>query len=306
MTIPRTSDQKGRGVSRPSFQFYHGDWRSNAKLRRCTPEERGIWMDVMCLFADGDEFGLLRWPLVDLAQAAGCKVTVLNALRAKGVLKGSEGDVKAYNYTPRHAGRDGEPVVLIPAQVGPIWYSSRMVRDDYLRTHRGEGSRFAAPPKPPPTRREGVREGEQPKAAPSQREGYGPSSSSSSSSSESQKKKEQARSAGRGTRLSVNSLPESWAAQCKAERPDLNPEATFKIFRDHWIALPGAKGVKLDWEATWRNWIRREASPRKSNGGSGSDANEPPKSCALCHGSLAAGHTKRREGLVCNTCEATR
>lgn len=30
-------------------------------------------------------------------------------------------------------------------------------------------------------------------------------------------------------------------------------------FRDYWIAQPGQKGVKLDWNGTWRNWIRRAA-----------------------------------------------
>lgn len=28
-------------------------------------------------------------------------------------------------------------------------------------------------------------------------------------------------------------------------------------FLDYWRAAPGSKGVKLDWPATWRNWIRR-------------------------------------------------
>lgn len=28
-------------------------------------------------------------------------------------------------------------------------------------------------------------------------------------------------------------------------------------FRDHWAAQPGQKGVKLDWDATWRNWLRK-------------------------------------------------
>lgn len=28
-------------------------------------------------------------------------------------------------------------------------------------------------------------------------------------------------------------------------------------FRDYWVAQPGQKGVKLDWPATWRNWVRR-------------------------------------------------
>lgn len=28
-------------------------------------------------------------------------------------------------------------------------------------------------------------------------------------------------------------------------------------FRDYWLAKPGAGGVKLDWQATWRNWVRK-------------------------------------------------
>lgn len=30
-------------------------------------------------------------------------------------------------------------------------------------------------------------------------------------------------------------------------------------FRDYWIGAAGAKGVKLDWPATWRNWARQAA-----------------------------------------------
>jgi uncharacterized protein YdaU (DUF1376 family) len=40
-------------------------------------------------------------------------------------------------------------------------------------------------------------------------------------------------------------------------RKELEDEAD--RFRDYWIAQPGAKGIKLDWPATWRNWIRRAA-----------------------------------------------
>lgn len=38
-------------------------------------------------------------------------------------------------------------------------------------------------------------------------------------------------------------------------------------FRDYWHAQPGQRGVKLDWEATWRNWIRREGKARANGGG---------------------------------------
>jgi len=29
-------------------------------------------------------------------------------------------------------------------------------------------------------------------------------------------------------------------------------------FRDYWLAKSGADACKADWEATWRNWVRRE------------------------------------------------
>jgi len=40
-------------------------------------------------------------------------------------------------------------------------------------------------------------------------------------------------------------------------------------FHDYWIAKPGAAGRKLDWSATWRTWVRREAGdtgPGKASG----------------------------------------
>lgn len=56
-----------------------------------------------------------------------------------------------------------------------------------------------------------------------------------------------------------------WA---KENAPAVNVTIEAHKFRDYWVALPGQKGVKLDWPATWRNWIRRCApsAPRESNG----------------------------------------
>ena len=39
--------------------------------------------------------------------------------------------------------------------------------------------------------------------------------------------------------------------------------------RDWSISAPGQKGVRADWPATWRNWIRRWSPPSKQNGGNG-------------------------------------
>jgi len=51
-------------------------------------------------------------------------------------------------------------------------------------------------------------------------------------------------------------FPKEWADFCIQQRPDLNLQQTFDSFRDYWIAAP--KGTKLDWMATWRNWVRSQ------------------------------------------------
>lgn len=71
-------------------------------------------------------------------------------------------------------------------------------------------------------------------------------------------KKEQARQRSRGSRLLIADLPVDWRVWCEQERPDLNPPAVWAAFHDFWIAKAGKDGVKLDWQATWRNWVRNE------------------------------------------------
>lgn len=129
-------------MKRPSFQFYPADWRNNAKLRRCSEAARGAWMDVLCVLHDSDEYGVCRWLLVDLARAAGVPVKLLRELADKDVLKGGDGHHGPLVYTPRHAGKDGAPVTLVAAGDGPSWYSSRLVRDEWVRQRRGGETRF--------------------------------------------------------------------------------------------------------------------------------------------------------------------
>jgi hypothetical protein len=56
---------------------------------------------------------------------------------------------------------------------------------------------------------------------------------------------------------------------CKTKRPELNPYDTFESFTDYWVSVAGSKGVKLDWDATWRTWVRNQRAtfkqPPKSN-----------------------------------------
>lgn len=131
-------------MRRPSFQFYPADWRNNANLRRCSWEARGVWIEVIGLMHDSDQYGVLHWPLKEIAQALGAPVKLIQELASKSVMKGRDkGVCEAYVYTPRSHRKDGEPVVLVASQEGPLWYSSRMVKDEYLRGVRGENTRFA-------------------------------------------------------------------------------------------------------------------------------------------------------------------
>jgi hypothetical protein len=78
----------------------------------------------------------------------------------------------------------------------------------------------------------------------------------------------------RGTRVPdpFEITPEmaEWARQ---HVPSLDYQAVTEKFVDYWRAVPGAKGVKLDWTATWRNWLRTDSerhqtrrSPRTTAG----------------------------------------
>src|SRR4051812_26611792 len=100
-------------MKRPAFQFYPADWRNNANLRRCSWEARGVWIEVMGLMHDSDCYGLLRWPLREIAQAIGAPAKLLQELAVKGVLKGADsGQIETFVYTPRSGRKDGDPVAL--------------------------------------------------------------------------------------------------------------------------------------------------------------------------------------------------
>lgn len=75
------------------------------------------------------------------------------------------------------------------------------------------------------------------------------------------------RSGERATRLAKDwTLPGDWRAFCRDERPDLDPDKVAAKFADHWHAKARKDGMKLDWFATWRNWVRDERAPFKRVG----------------------------------------
>ena len=66
----------------------------------------------------------------------------------------------------------------------------------------------------------------------------------------------------RGTRLDRAWVPDP-AFHRKSGWTDAEAAEVLEEFRDYWCAKPGAVACKLDWQATWRNWLRKEARSRR-------------------------------------------
>ena len=65
-----------------------------------------------------------------------------------------------------------------------------------------------------------------------------------------------------GTRLPDDwTLPDDWGAWAKSARPELDITLLRDKFRDYWCGVPGSRGRKADWQATWRNFVRSERAP---------------------------------------------
>jgi hypothetical protein len=125
--------------------------------------------------------------------------------------------------------------------------SRRMIRDENLRNIRASGGKLGGNPTLKDKGKVNLKVMQEDNQKPT------PSSSSSSSSSIVEAKQS------RGTRLPADWIPTEDQIQfCREAREDLDPKSTADSFKDFWISQPGVKGTKLDWNATWRNWVRAQ------------------------------------------------
>lgn len=83
----------------------------------------------------------------------------------------------------------------------------------------------------------------------------------------------------KATRLSPDwALPKSWgewATENGLSEDDARREAD--RFRDYWLAKSGKDAAKLDWQATWRNWVRKAVADRQARKPTQHVGDQPPK-----------------------------
>ena len=67
----------------------------------------------------------------------------------------------------------------------------------------------------------------------------------------------------RGSRLPADWMPPpDVVAQMRSDHPHVDLKAEHEKFVDYWQGKAGRDARKADWDATWRNWIRRAAEQR--------------------------------------------
>lgn len=73
-------------------------------------------------------------------------------------------------------------------------------------------------------------------------------------------------------------LPKAWGDWALKEKPSWSAAHVRHVaekFSDYWRAQPGRDGIRADWEAVWRNWVRREPDPKPGQSGAAGDAGKP-------------------------------
>jgi len=75
-------------------------------------------------------------------------------------------------------------------------------------------------------------------------------------------------STGRGTRIPDDfAITDEMRAWGRDNFPGINGEAVTAEFIDYWRGVPGQRGVRVDWIATWRNSVRRAAERQPATNG---------------------------------------
>lgn len=243
---------------KPWMKWYPADWRADPKLRMCSLAARGLWADILSLMHEAEPYGHLL--------IAGSAPTDKQLATLVGA---TEREVKAAISELRDAG------VFSIGDNGVV-YSRRMVRDYAKAKQDRDNGLGGGNPKlkggvNPPDNPEcdvGVK-GEDKSSCARHLEARGQISKPSGFERAGAPAKKACR------------LPEDW-------RPDetLVEWALFEDrdtgwpgmdstslareaekFRDYWRGKSGADGRKLDWPATFRNWLRKsvedgQRSPR--------------------------------------------
>jgi uncharacterized protein YdaU (DUF1376 family) len=241
----------------PAFQFYPADWRKSPDIQAMSYFDRGVWFEILCLMHESDERGRLLLSGKPMNNEALARILGLSKSRLSKTLD----TILDFGV----AFRDDSGALC----------NRRMMRDERLRQVRTEAGKQGGNPNL-------VNQKVKQKPTPSS------SSSSSSSITKNEEDKEEekiidispsAQPKTKGTRLPDQFfLTAEMKAYAAEKRPDVDVILETEKFCNFFRAAPGQKGVKLNWQLTWKNWILNagqygKSAQRNGNGSNGKRSN---------------------------------
>jgi hypothetical protein len=116
-------------VKRPAFQFYPADWRKDPALSGCSLAAQGLWINLLCVAHEADEYGHLA--------VNGAAMTDLQIARAVG---------ESPALVKRLLGELETAGVFSRDDKGAI-FCRRMERDEVLRNVRADCGRLGGNPR---------------------------------------------------------------------------------------------------------------------------------------------------------------
>lgn len=239
-------------------KFYWSDWDTDPALRLCSFAAQGLWMRMLCIASAHDPIGYVA--------VAGRALDETSIARMTGGLESEVRDL---------LGELDQNGVFSRDRHGRI-YSRRMIADAKRAAIARKNGKNGGNPSlgktkgnpgwdnPPvkgclkPQEPEAIYQKEKPPLVPLDLSEAGSALTR----------------AKRGTRIAEDWFPSaeniSYAINMGFSPPAINLMA--EKFANYWRAKSGASAVKLNWDATWRNWVLSEverlpaAAPRKVSG----------------------------------------
>lgn len=217
----------------PWMKFYPRDWRGDQSLRAVSIAARGLWMECLCIMHEAKPYGhlLLNGEPVEvdaLARMTGASVDEVSALMAE----------------LRKAG-------VFSVNGKGIIFSRRMTKD---HARAAKGRKYAEKRWSEATEKSGKNAGpnRSPNGNPTTQK---PEARGKEEAKASSKKSGEDR---KGSRIDPDWKPSDDLRQFARRHGLSESQITLEAekFRDYWKSVAGAKGCKLDWDATWRNWVR--------------------------------------------------
>ena len=120
---------KMAATRRPAFQFYPGDWRRDPALRTCSMAAKGLWIELMCVMHESEEYGYL--------------VVAGKAMDERDI-------AKIIGETPtfcKKTIKELEEKLVFSRDFRGAIYSRRMVKDESIRTMRAAAGSLGGNPK---------------------------------------------------------------------------------------------------------------------------------------------------------------